>query len=223
MPTMTDGAMPLEAMTLEDFTAALASGRPVPGGGSAAAVAAALAASLTAMVVRLSVDRAAFEQHAALYREALAASDAARVGFLALADADAAAYAAYREARALPRETAAEATDRETAISRAARLSTDVPLAVVGACATQAELVERLAGRSNAHASSDLDCAALLLESAAQAAAANVLVNLPSVADGAFAKRAHADVDAHLARVAVAAARTRQVVAAGESRGPESL
>lgn len=220
---MTDGATPFGAMTLEDFTVALASGRPVPGGGSAAAVAAALAASLTAMVVHLSVDRPAFEPHEVLYGEALSASDAARVRFLALADEDAAAYAAYRQARALPRSTEAEAADRETAISRAARLSTDVPLAVVGACAAQAELVERLAGRSNAHASSDLDCAALLLEAAARAAAANVIVNLPSVADVAFAERARVDVEGHLARVAAAAARTREVVTAGGSRGPESV
>jgi formiminotetrahydrofolate cyclodeaminase len=221
MPSMTDGSMPFGAMTLEDFTADLASGRPVPGGGSAAAVAAALAASLTSMVVRLSVDRPAFEAHAALYGEALSASDAARVRFLALADEDASAYAAYRQARGLPRATAAEAASREAAISRAARRSADVPLAVADACARQVELVERLAGRSNPHASSDLDCAALLLEAAARAAVANVLVNLPSVADALYAEQARSLVDEHLARVATAATGTRDVVASGQSRGPE--
>lgn len=213
--------MPFGAMTLEDFTADLASGRPVPGGGSAAAVAAALAASLTSMVVRLSVDRPAFEAHAALYGEALSASDAARVRFLGLADEDASAYAAYRQARGLPRVTAAEAASREAAISRAARRSADVPLAVADACARQVELVERLAGRSNPHASSDLDCAALLLEAAARAAAANVLVNLPFVADARYAEQARSLVGEHLARVATAATGTREVVASGQSRGPE--
>ena len=44
---------PVSAQRLGDFLEALASEKPVPGGGAAAAVSAALAASLTAMVVRL--------------------------------------------------------------------------------------------------------------------------------------------------------------------------
>lgn len=222
MPAVTQNDPSFRHSTLEAFTTALASGEPVPGGGSAAAVAAALAASLSGMVVRLSLGRPAFESHAALHREALAASDAARTRFLALADDDAAAYAAYRAARSLPRQSAAEVAAREDATRHAARRSADVPLSVVEACCGLVELVERLAGRSNPHAASDLDCAALLLDAAARAAAANVLVNLPAVGDEAFASQARGTVAARLTRVAAALASVRHVVANGQPREAEA-
>jgi formiminotetrahydrofolate cyclodeaminase len=218
---MTERGEPFGGMTVEGFTVALASGQPVPGGGSAAAVAASLAASLTSMVVRLSLDRPAYEAHALLLRRALVDSDAARACFLEQADDDAAAYAAYREARRLPRETAAQTAVRDAATRAAARTSAAVPLAVVEACRHQLELVERLVGRTNPHASSDLDCAALLLEAAARAAAANVLVNLPAVGDEAFADETRIVVEEHLRHVRGGTARIRDLVASGLLRDPE--
>ena len=218
---MTERGEPFGGMTVEGFTVALASGQPVPGGGSAAAVAASLAASLTSMVVRLSLDRPAYEAHALLLRRALVDSDAARACFLEQADDDADAYAAYREARRLPRETAAQTAVRDAATRAAARTSAAVPLAVVEACRHQLELVERLVGRTNPHASSDLDCAALLLEAAARAAAANVLVNLPAVGDEAFADETRIVVEEHLRHVRGATARIRDLVASGLLRDPE--
>ena len=97
---MTVPTDPVVDQRLGDFFEALASEQPVPGGGAAAAVSAALAASLTAMVVRLSLDRPKYADFADLHADALTASDEARVRFLELAEADANAYAAYRAARA---------------------------------------------------------------------------------------------------------------------------
>ena len=67
---MNDFDRPVSEMTLGGFARALASEQPVPGGGAAAGVAAALGASLTAMVVRLSLDRPKYAEHAALHPEA---------------------------------------------------------------------------------------------------------------------------------------------------------
>ena len=64
---MNDRDQPVGEMTLGGFVEALASEQPAPGGGAAAAVAAALGASLTAMVVRLSLDRPKYAEHAALH------------------------------------------------------------------------------------------------------------------------------------------------------------
>jgi formiminotetrahydrofolate cyclodeaminase len=219
---MTDPDIRVAEATVGDFAEALASARPTPGGGAATAVAAVLAASLTAMVVRLSVDRPKYELHAALHKEALAASDEARGRFMALADADATAYAAYRAARSMPNDTEAQGVSRAAAVRVAAREAAVVPLTVVQACHQQIDLVERLAGRTNLYVASDLEVAALLLESAARGAAANVIVNLPSVGDDGYASAVTAELAQRLQQIQSAVDRTRERIAKGGLRKPES-
>jgi formiminotetrahydrofolate cyclodeaminase len=218
---MNETAPSFASMTVEVFTQALASHQPTPGGGSAAAVAAALGASLTSMVARISMGRPATAQHAALHTEALAASEAARARFLQLAADDAAAYSVYREARRLPHATEDETASRAVASREAARGAAAVPLAVVQACHQQVDLIERLAGRTLAAVASDLDVAALLLESAARGAAANVLVNLPAVEDEAHSAAVTTEVDQRLEQIQSAAARTHERVGTGEQREVE--
>lgn len=218
---MTAPTDPVSEQRLGLFAEALASEQAVPGGGAAAAVSAALAASLTAMVVRLSLGRAKYAEFADLHAEALVASDAARVHFLELADDDAAAYAAYMAARSLPRETDAEREARAAAIRDAARIATKVPLATVRACQAQVDLVDRCAGRTNLNVASDLEVAALLLESAARAAAANVRVNLPFIGDDSYASAVIAELDQRLQQVQGSADRARERLSKGTLRKPE--
>jgi len=218
---MTTPTGPLTDQRLSDFFEALASEEPAPGGGAAAALSAALAASLTAMVVRLSSDRPKYADFVDLHREALAASDSAWARFLELADADATAYAAYRAARSLPHETDAEEAARSAATRDAARGATTVPLQVVRACHAQMEFVDRVAGRTNLYVASDLEVAALLLDTAARAAAVNIRANLPSVGDEGYASAVTAELDQRLQQIQSTADRARERVAKGTLRRPE--
>jgi glutamate formiminotransferase/formiminotetrahydrofolate cyclodeaminase len=207
-------------LTVADFVHKLASGEPVPGGGSAAAIAASLGGALVAMVASLSEGRPKYAEHAALHTEAIAAGNALADRFLALADEDAEAYAGYGYAMKMPRDTDEQREARIAKIREAAHRSSLAPFRTVQACLEMVAMAEALAGRSNKNASSDLEVASLMAVAASQAAAANVYVNLPSIGDEALARDLLARTEALVDEIDRAAAQTRQQVRSGESRDP---
>ena len=208
-------------LTLSEFDEQLASAEPVPGGGSASAIAGSMAGSLLAMVSRLSTDRPKYAAFAATHARALLVAEEARRRLLHLADDDARAYAAFSTARKMPRETAEEQAAREAATRVAAREASEVPLAVARECARIIDEVEAMAGRSNLNASSDLEVAARLAAAAARGAAANVMINLPMVGDEDFHGAAVLELSRLLEGVDRSAAEVAQRVAAGTLRQPE--
>lgn len=212
----------LAQLTLAEFSEALASDQPVPGGGSAAALAASMAASLLAMVARLSLDRPRYEQYRQSNERALAAAELARHRLLELTDADARAYGRYAAARRMAKETPAQQHDRDSASRAAAREASAVPLAVVRECALLLEGIESLAGRSNVNAASDLEVGARLCAAAARGAAANVLINLPHVGDERYAGSSTAELNGLLQDIDRRVAQISQRIAGATPRNPET-
>ena len=208
-------------MTLSDFTDRLASGDPVPGGGSASAIAGALGAGLLSMVARLSLDRPRYEAYRATHERALAAGDRARRRLLTLADEDATAYAAFGDARKMARDTADEQQEREDATRVAARAASEVPMAVVRECEVLLDEVAAMAGRSNLNAASDLQVAARLAGAAAHGAGANVLINLPMVGDDSYAGGLTAELNGLLSEIDRTLAAVSEMVVGGGLREPE--
>jgi methenyltetrahydrofolate cyclohydrolase len=205
-------------LTLAAFAERLASPDPVPGGGSASAVAAALGASLVAMVATLSQGRTKYAEHEALYEHAAPTARRLCDELFALADEDAAAYAACAFALKLPREAFADKEYRDRQIKATAQVAAEVPLRCVETCREALVLAEALAGRSNVNASSDLRVAALLLQAAGHGAAENVLVNLPLIGTNEWTQATEARVKELLDELVQLASEVHDLVSSGERR-----
>jgi formiminotetrahydrofolate cyclodeaminase len=210
-------------LTLLQFGELLASKEPVPGGGSASAVAASLAGSLVAMVATLSQGRPKYADHAALHELAIPAATKLARELLDIADEDAAAYAACAFALKLPREAFADKAFRDQQVKATAQVAAEVPLRCVERCREVLVLTEALAGRSNVNASSDLRVAALLAEAAGHGAAENVLVNLPLIGENEWTRATEVRVKALLTEISELKDAVHDVVASGERRGVLAL
>jgi glutamate formiminotransferase/formiminotetrahydrofolate cyclodeaminase len=209
-------------LSLAQFVERLASAEPVPGGGSAAAVAASIGAALISMVAGLSTGKPKYAVYEETLTRCLALGQDLATEFLRLADRDAVAYAAYSAALKLPRETEAQQEDRQAAIRAAARVAADAPWECVKACTRLVVAAEALAGRSNVNAASDVLVAALLGEAAARGAAENVRINLPATGDDIYGDTMNQQLDSALHEIAAVAARTREIVLSGQAQEPEA-
>lgn len=216
----TDGEGRFRDLTIDAFASRLASSDPVPGGGSASAVAAALAASLVTMVASLTTGRPKYVDHEPMLAWALDTGRRLSDRFLTIADEDAEAYAGFASALKMPRESDLEIAVRTEAMQTAARRASEVPLRCLEACLDLVAAADALAGRSNPNAASDVDVAAMLGQAAARGAAANVLINLPSTGDPEFEGDTTARVTELLSAIEDLASQAHQVVAAGERRDP---
>jgi formiminotetrahydrofolate cyclodeaminase len=207
-------------LTIDDFAARLASSDPVPGGGSASAVAAALGASLVTMVASLTTGKEKYAEHEPMLGWAAETGRRLSTRFLDIADEDAEAFGAFAVALKMPRDTEDQIAARKAAMQAAARRAAEAPLSCVEGCLELLQAAEALAGRSNPNAASDVDVAALLGEAAGRGAAANVMINLPSTGDPDLEGRLTQRVTELVSAIEDLASQTHQVIGSGERRDP---
>jgi glutamate formiminotransferase/formiminotetrahydrofolate cyclodeaminase len=162
----------------EVFLDELAAATPTPGGGSAAAYAVAQAASLTAMVARLTLGK---KKYAEVEKQMVALRDGAdklRRELNADVDRDAAAFEQLMAAMKLPRESDDEKARREDAIQTASLNAARVPLEVSRKALAVLKLAVEAAELGNLNAISDAGSASALARAGLTGAGYNVRINL---------------------------------------------
>ena len=178
-----------EGPTLDGWMEDLAGSAPVPGGGSAAALAGALAGALVAMVARLTVGRKAYAAVESRAREILAEAEALRAQLRRLVDDDAAAFAKVSEAYKLPKEAGAGGGVRRVrAIDEALVGAAQTPLAVARGAVRLIALAKEIGELGNKSARSDAKVAEALARAALAGAAENVRINVASLSEPALGK-----------------------------------
>src|SRR6058998_3343983 len=173
-----------EGPTLDGWLGELAGGTPVPGGGSAAALAGALAGALVAMVARLTVGRKAYASVQGRAAEILAEADALRAQLRRLVDDDAAAYAKVSAAYRLPKDDPRRTRAADEALVGAAH----TPLAMARGAARLVALAQEIGTIGNRNAHSDSLVAEALARAALAGAVENVRVNVQSLSEPGLGK-----------------------------------
>jgi len=173
----------LTEMTVRELVERLATDEPVPGGGSAAALAGAMGAALVQMVVELTVGRPTADGHDAELGQIGSIAAGSQSELLRLAEADAAAYAAVIAARRLSRGTERERESRRVQVDAAMRDATRAPLETARRAVGVFKLAEALAPIGNRNVVSDIGVAGLLAAAALRGAALNVRTNLPFLSE----------------------------------------
>ena len=176
-------------LSLAQLLDAFASNQPVPGGGSAAALAGAVGASLLIMVAGLPKTRHGTDEERSALTATAARLRPLRDELASLIDRDSEAYTSVINAYRLPRSTDAEQAARRDAIGEAMRAATEAPLATIRACERAMREAEVIASSGAASASSDVAVGIELLKTAARGAGMNVDTNLAAVKDDEYVQR----------------------------------
>jgi methenyltetrahydrofolate cyclohydrolase len=200
--------------SLTEFVQDLAGDAPAPGGGSVAAYAGAMAAALVAMVARLTVAKAGAPEARVRLAAVIVAADSLAARFLALLDADTAAYNQVAAAFKLPKADEAQTAARSAALQAALRHAAEVPLETLEAAARLVGLLETVVADGNPNCISDAGTALHLCRAGAQAAACNVRINLMAIRDGAFVETCGRNAARCLEQVIGALAQLEKAVAA---------
>lgn len=204
---------PLSEFALVDLLDAFASNDPVPGGGSASALAGAIGVSLLIMVADMTRTRTGAPEETADLADAASRLRPRREELEELIDRDSEAYGAVVAAYKMAKTTEPEKEARRQAIQAAMTEATEVPLETMRVCQQALRGAVIVAKAGNPNAKSDVGVAIELLLTGLRGGRMNVDINLESLSDGAYVKRVATERDALVTDGEADAERARKALA----------
>lgn len=169
-----------------DFVDEVSRDTPAPGGGSISALAGALGVSLASMVANLSVGKSEFDDQYENLCELAEEAQKFKDDLLLAVDADTEAFNEVLDAMRLPKDTPAQISTRDAAMSAGYKSAARVPLRTAELCRDALQLCLRAAQIGNEAVMSDAGVGALMALAGVQGAIYNVRINLPHTKDAAF-------------------------------------
>src|ERR1700732_2430241 len=195
-----EGPGKLQALA-QPFLDAVCEPTATPGGGSVAALAGALGASLGQMVAGLSRKKKSQAAYLEPLSDALAQFHAASRALAEAIDRDAASFESVMAAYKLPQATPEEQGRREAAIQHALQGAANVPMEVARKAAQIFDQLGKLESIASPSMLSDIRVGQLMAGAAVQGALENVAINLQSITDSGFSARLRSESELLAARV----------------------
>ncbi len=192
----------LGSNSLIEFATKVASESPVPGGGSVSAYTGALAASLVAMVCKLTIGKKEYESASVKIGSILESATYFGLKLQELVEKDADAYSEVMRAMKLPKSTDDEKMIRTQRVNEALKIATEIPLETMQLCERVLYLAREVIEFGNKNARSDAETAIELSKAAALGAWSNIKINLDSLtSDPDFVREIRKKTDEILVRV----------------------
>ncbi len=170
-----------------EFAEALASGTPVPGGGSAAAIAGAVGIALGNMVGSLTAGKKKYAEVEEHMQNLMDRAETLRIQLLELVDKDAEAFAPLARAYGMPKETPEQRESKRQTMEKCLKLACSAPLEIMEKCGEAIELHKEFAAKGNSLAVSDAGVGAIICRAALKGASLNVYVNTKLMHDRGLA------------------------------------
>lgn len=165
------------------WLADLASSKPAPGGGGAAALVGAVGVSLGAMVGSLTIGKKKYIDVEEEMKELVERSKELSLKLQSMVKADAEAFLPLSDAYRMPSATEEEKAAKDQAIQASLAGATEVPLNILMLCADAMELIVEFQKKGSRLALSDAGCGAAMCKAAMEAAKLNVYINLKLMND----------------------------------------
>ncbi len=171
----------IEKQMIGQWTDALASKAPVPGGGGASALAGALAAALGQMVANLTVGKKRYVDVEEEMQQSLFALNILQLELMALADKDAEVFAPLAAAYSLPSGTDEERAEKDRVMEVNLLAASLVPMQMMEKASAVLDILELLEEKGSRMAVSDVGVAAQMARTALTGAVMNVYINTKSM------------------------------------------
>ncbi len=176
----------LVEMKLTEFIDEVSRESPAPGGGSIAALAGALGASLSSMVSNLTANKRGSDAVDKILNDAAEECQQIKEALVKAIDEDTNAFNSYMNARRLPNKTAEEKKTREEAMQAGLKQAVMIPLNTAKQSFRAIEIAEVVAKNGNPNSITDVGVGTQSAYTGVIGGIYNVLINLKEINDEKF-------------------------------------
>ncbi|WMJ77374.1 MULTISPECIES: cyclodeaminase/cyclohydrolase family protein [unclassified Sedimentibacter] len=181
--------MNLTKLSCEEFASELASKKPVPGGGGAAALAGALGVALNSMVANFSKGKKKFIGFEKQHEEILEKGEKLAQKLLTAIEKDAENFEPLSKAYVMPSGTEEEKRIKNEVMQKCLKDANEAPLETLRLVYEGILLHDELVDISSKTIISDIGVGVQLLKAALNSAYLNVLININSISDQEYVNK----------------------------------
>lgn len=173
----------LTDISCREFAIELASKKPVPGGGGAAALTAALGTALNTMVANFSMGKKKFIDYVDTHEDLIDRGEIIRDKLIELIDKDAQYFEPLSKAYSMPSNTEEEKIKKEEVMQQCLKMACSAPMDTLLYTYKAILLHKEIIDISSKNIISDVGVGVQCLKAALNSAYLNILINLYSIKD----------------------------------------